>query len=153
LIDDLNKTTRFAGLPLIPPNGAEGVTQVVAWTTGLPVRTGFAGRAPLHDPWRFDAQRLIASGEADAALWISAFSACPPPWDNAVPTIALVPPGTVFRTPPRVVFEVGCPGRDHDAMMFDQALGGIALAAASAPRAIASVADTVAAIIKRAASC
>ena len=94
LIDDLNRKTRFAGLPLAPPNGAEGVTQATAWATGFPVRTGFAGSEPLHDPWRFDAQRLIASGEADAAIWISAFSATPPPWDNAVPTIALVP-----RTP------------------------------------------------------
>ena len=146
LIDDLNKKTRFAGLPLAPPNGAEGVTQATTWATGFPVRTGFAGSEPLHDPWRFDAQRLIASGEADAAIWISALSPTPPPWDNAVPTIALVPPNTAFRTPPAVVFEVGCPGRDHDAMLFDPALGGIAFAAASAPRAIASVADTVAAI-------
>jgi formylmethanofuran dehydrogenase subunit B len=146
LIDDLNKKTRFAGLPLAPPNGAEGVTQAATWATGFPVRTGFAGSEPLHDPWRFDAQRLIASGEADAAIWISALSPTPPPWDNAVPTIALVPSNIVFRTPPAVVFEVGCPGRDHDAMLFDPALAGIAFAAASAPRAIASVADTVAAI-------
>lgn len=146
LIDDLNRKTRFAGLPLATPNGAEGVTQATTWATGFPVRTGFAGSEPLHDPWRFDAQRLIASGEADAAIWISAFSATPPPWDNAVPTIALVPPNTGFRTPPAVVFEVGCPGRDHDAMLFDPALGGIAFAAATAPRAATTVADTMAAI-------
>jgi formylmethanofuran dehydrogenase subunit B len=153
LIDDLNKKTRFAGLPLVPPNGAEGVTHAASWATGFPVRTGFAGHAPLHDPWRFDAQRMIASGEADAAVWISAFSSVSPPWDDAVPTVALVPSGTVFRTPPLVVFEVGCPGRDHDAMLFDPALGGIAFAAASVPRASASVADTVAAITAALPSC
>jgi formylmethanofuran dehydrogenase subunit B len=142
LIDDLNRKTRFAGLPLIPPNGAEGVTQAAAWTTGFPVRTGFAGDQPLHDPWRFDASRQVAAGEADAAVWISAFRSEPPPWDRDVPTIAIVAPGTVFRTPPAVVFEVGCPGRDHDAMLFDQALGGIGFAAASAPRTIPNVADT-----------
>jgi formylmethanofuran dehydrogenase subunit B len=146
LIDDLNKKTRFAGLPLAAPNGAEGITQVMAWATGFPVRTGFAGSEPLHDPWRFDAQRMIASGESDAAIWISALSATPPPWGNAVPTIAVVPSGTIFPVPPAVVFEVGCPGRDHDAMLFDQALGGIAFAAGSAPRAIARVADIVTAI-------
>jgi len=146
LIDDLNRKTRFAGLPLIPPNGAEGVAQACAWTTGFPMRTGFAGDQPLHDPWRFNAQRLIHSGEVDSALWISAFSPTPPPWDNAVPTIALVPAGTVFATPPAVAFTVGDPGRDHDTMLFDQALGGIAFAAATIPTAIPSVADTVAAI-------
>jgi formylmethanofuran dehydrogenase subunit B len=146
LIDDLNKKTRFAGLPLAAPNGAEGVTQAVSWATGFPVRTGFASDQPQHDPWRFDAQRLIASGEADAAIWISAFSSTPPPWNDAVPTIALVPAGTSFSTPPRVAFEVGCPGRDHDAMLFDQALGGIALAAASEPSVAAGVADTLNAI-------
>nr|WP_294523989.1 hypothetical protein [uncultured Rhodopila sp.] len=143
LIDDLNRTTRFAGLPLAPANGAEAVTQTLTWTTGFPPRTGFAAPAPQHDPWRFDAGRLIASGEADAAVWISAFSPKPPDWE---PTIALVPAGTAFPTPPQVVFEVGCPGRDHDAMLFDPALGGIAFAAASTPSATASVAGVLAAI-------
>nr|WP_294506776.1 hypothetical protein [uncultured Rhodopila sp.] len=146
LIDDLNKTTRFAGLPLAPANGAEAVAQALTWITGFPPRTGFAAPAPRHDRWRFDAQRLIGSGEADAAVWISAFSAKPPDWDKTVPTIALVPAGTAFRTPPQVVFEVGCPGRDHDAMLFDPAPGGIVFCAASAPSAAASVAATLAAI-------
>nr|WP_294553688.1 hypothetical protein [uncultured Rhodopila sp.] len=146
LIDDLNKTTRFAGLPLAPANGAEAVAQALTWTTGFPLRTGFAAAAPQHDPWRFDAHRLVASGEADAAVWISAFSQEPPDWDSAVPTIALVPAGTAFRTPPGVVFEVGCPGRDHDAMLFDPALGGIAFVAASSPSSAATVAGILTAI-------
>jgi formylmethanofuran dehydrogenase subunit B len=146
LIDDLNKKTRFAGLPLPPVNGAEAVTQALTWTTGFPPRTGFAGSSPLHDPWRFEAARLVANGEADAAVWVSAFSPTPQPWDGAVPTVALVPPGTVFQTPPAVVFEVGCPGRDHDAMLFDPALGGIAFAAASAPSGPGSVARVLAGI-------
>jgi formylmethanofuran dehydrogenase subunit B len=146
LIDDLNRTTRFAGLPLSPANGAEAVAQALTWTTGFPPRTGFASPAPRHDPWQFDARRLVGSGEADAAVWISAFSPRPPDWDNTVPTIALVPAGTAFRTAPNVVFEIGCPGRDHDAMLFDPALGGIAFAAASAPSAAASVAGILSAI-------
>jgi formylmethanofuran dehydrogenase subunit B len=146
LIDDLNKKTRFAGLPLAPPNGAEHVTQAAAWLTGFPVRTSFAAPQPLHDPWRFDAQRLVASGESDAAIWISAFAPTPPPWDQAVPTIALVPPGTAFRTPPPVVFEIGQPGRDHDAMLYDQGLGGIAFAPAATPKTIPTAAATIAAI-------
>jgi formylmethanofuran dehydrogenase subunit B len=146
LIDDLNKTTRFAGLPLTPPNNAEGVTQATAWITGFPIRTGFTGPNPEHDPWRFDAQRLIASGEADAAIWISAHAPIPPPWGNAVPTIALVPTGTHFDTPPSVVFQVGHPGEDHDAMLYNPALGGIAFTAATTPQSIPTVAETLTAI-------
>jgi formylmethanofuran dehydrogenase subunit B len=153
LVDDLNKTSRFAGLPLAPANGAEAVTQALTWTTGFPPRTGFAAAAPVHDPWRFDAARLVASGEVDAAVWVSAFSAIPQPWDGGMATVALVPPGTVFRTSPAVVFEVGCPGRDHDAMLFDPALGGIAFAAASAPSGIPSVAGVLAGITAALPSC
>lgn len=163
LIDDLNRSTRFAGLPLAGANGVEGALQAAAWTTGYPVRTGFAGTGPahhesspaepFHDPWRFDAERMISSGEADAAVWISAFSPIAQPWGNAVPTVALVAPGTVFHTRPAVVLEVGRPGRDHDAMLFNQGLGGIAFAAATTPRATPRVADLIAAITASLPSC
>ncbi len=153
LIDDLNRTTRFAGLPLPAANNAEGVMQASAWATGFPFRTGFAGAVPVHDPWRFDARRMVASGEADAALWISAFAPTPPPWGDDVPTVALVAPGTEFRTPPAVLLEVGHPGIDHDSMLFNAALGGISFAAAASPRPTARVADTVAAIMAALQSC
>jgi formylmethanofuran dehydrogenase subunit B len=146
LVDDLNKHTRFAGLPLSPKNGADTVTQAVTWITGFPVRTGFAGAEPRHDPWQFDANRQIASGEADLAIWISAFTPTPPPWGNAVPTIALVPADTEFPTPPAVAFAVGRPGHDHDAMLFNPTIGGIAFTEAAAPSAMPRLADTVAAI-------
>jgi formylmethanofuran dehydrogenase subunit B len=151
LIDDLNKTTRFAGLPIPPPNNAEGVTQAAAWITGFPIRTGFAGPHPVHDhpvhdPWRFAAQRLIANGEADAAIWISAHAPTPPPWGNAIPTIALVSTGTHFDAPPAVVFQVGRPGQDHYAMLYNPTLGGIAFTAATTPQSIPTVAETITAI-------
>lgn len=153
LIDDLNRATRFAGLPLAAANGAEGVAQMAAWATGFPLRTGFAGAVPEHDPWRFDARRLVTSGEADAVLWISALSPLPPPWDDTPPTVALVAPGTVFRTPPAVALEVGRPGLDHDAMLFDEALGGIAFAQAASPRPLPHTAETLAAIMAALPSC
>lgn len=146
LIDDLNRCTRFAVLPLAAPNNADGIMQAATWATGYPVRTGFAGAAPAHDPWRFDARRMVASGEADAALWISALSPTPPPWENT-PTVALVAPGTVFAKPPAVVLEIGRPGLDHDAMLFDQAVGGITFTAAASPRPLPRVDEVVAAIM------
>jgi formylmethanofuran dehydrogenase subunit B len=125
----------------------------MAWETGLPPRTGFAGGAPQHDPWRFDAERLIASGEADVALWLSAFSPSAPPWGDAVPTIALVRQGMVMDKPPSVTIEIGCPGIDHDAMLFDPSLGGIALARASSPRPLPRAADVIGAILAALPAC
>lgn len=133
LIDDLNKTTRFSGLPLDPGGNAAGVMQTAAWRTGFPVRTGFGRGYADHDPWRFDAVRMVESGEADAALWVSAIDPIPPPWHRHVPLVALVALGTTFPIPPEVSIIVGRPGVDHDAVLFDRSLGTLAFMAASAP--------------------
>lgn len=126
LIDDLNATTRFAGVPWTPPDNAAGVTQTAAWRTGFPLRVGFGRGAPEHDPWRFDAARMVEAGEADAAVWISACSAAAPTWRRQVPTVALVAEGARFATPPAVAITVARPGVDHDAVLFDRRLGVIA---------------------------
>ncbi len=84
LLTDLNKTTRFTGLPLGTDDNAFGVLQTSGWMTGFPMRTSFGRGFPEHDTWRFDADRLIESGEADAALWISAYSATTPKWKKQV---------------------------------------------------------------------
>ena len=117
LVNDLNRATRFSGLPLTPGDHAAGVLEVCGWMTGFPVRTGFARGFPEHDPWRFEASRLVASGEADCALWISAYRAAAPDWDGNLPTIALTGADAKFRRrPPRVHIAVGRPGLDHDAV-------------------------------------
>ena len=82
LVRDLNETTRFSTLPLAAPDNGAGVLAACGWTTGFPMRTGFGAGAPIHDPWRFDAERLVASGETDCVLWISAFGAAPPAWSE-----------------------------------------------------------------------
>ena len=63
--------------------------------TGFPLRTGFGRGVPEHDPWRFEASRLIDSGEADCAVWISAYGTRPPAWKRDLPLVAL----TAIRTP------------------------------------------------------
>ena len=80
LVRDLNETTRFSTLPLAAPDNGAGVLAACGWMTGFPMRTGFGAGAPIHDPWRFDAERLVASGETDCVLWISAFGAASPAW-------------------------------------------------------------------------
>ena len=74
LTDDLNAKTRFAGLKLPADGNAAGVVQAAGWSTGFPVRVGFGRGAPIHDPWQFDATRMVESGEADVAVWISALT-------------------------------------------------------------------------------
>jgi formylmethanofuran dehydrogenase subunit B len=146
LIDDLNARTRFAGLPLAPGGNAAGVVQAAAWATGFPPRTGFARATPEHDPWRFDATRMVETGEADAVLWISALAAEPPAWKRRLPTVALVVAGTRFATPPEVSITVGRPGIDHDAVLYDPDLGALSWHRATAPADAPAVADVLAGI-------
>jgi formylmethanofuran dehydrogenase subunit B len=118
LIVDLNQKTRFSSLPLVPGMNAYGVVQTSGWMTGFPMRTGFGRGYPEQDTWRFDANRMVEAGEADAALWISAYEAEAPQWKREVPLIALATPQTRFAYPPRVRIDVGSPGKDHDAVEY-----------------------------------
>ncbi len=140
LILDLNKTTRFTGLHLGAGANASGVVQTSGWMTGFPMRTSFGRGFPEHDTWRFDATRMIESGEADAALWISAYGTEAPPWKKHVPLVALVSPQTAFAREPQVRIEVGCPGIDHDAAEFARETGTIVARKASHPSPAPSVA-------------
>lgn len=133
LIDQLNKNTRFAGLPLDPGDNATGVMQAAAWQTGFPARTGWVRGVAEHDPWRFDAVRMVESGEADAAVWISALAPQSPPWRGAVKLVSLTVSGTPFATPPDVGITVGHAGVDHDSVLFDRSSGTLAFHPAASP--------------------
>lgn len=143
LVFDLNQKTRFTNLVFGPTQNAVGVLQTSGWMTGFPMRTGFGRGYPEHDVWRFDANRLIDTGEADAALWISAYGASAPNWRRKVPYIALAAPGTTFPYPPKVQIEVGMPGKDHDAIEWTRDIMTFAAtpasAASAAPRADAVI--------------
>jgi formylmethanofuran dehydrogenase subunit B len=143
LIGDLNAKTRFAGLPLAVGDNAQAIIQAGAAQCGFPLRVGFGRGAAEHDPWRFDAHRLVESGEADAAVWISALSPLPPPWTANLPTIALVAPGTRFAASPAVAITVGRPGTDHDGVLYAPELGALAHRQASARADLPDVAETI----------
>src|SRR6202021_1538891 len=115
LVRDLNETTRFSTLPLAVPDNGAGVLTACGWITGFPMRTGFGAGAPLHDPWRFDAERLVASGETDCVFLFSALGAAPPAWQSAVNVIALCDRTARFAKEPNVRIAIGRPGVDHDA--------------------------------------
>jgi len=144
----LNTTTRCVGLPLGGGDNAQGASQTMLWQAGWPGRLSFAAGTPEHDPWRFDAERLLAAREVDALLWVSALSPTPPP-ATTVPTVALVAPDVALATPPAVEIRVGVPALDHagTAVRADTV---IALPlAATRPSALPSVAAAAAAILER----
>jgi formylmethanofuran dehydrogenase subunit B len=143
LVRDLNDTTRFSTLPLPAPDNGAGVLAACGWMTGFPMRTGFGAGVPIHDPWRFDAERLVASGETDCVLWISALGAAPPAWRSAVNFIALCERTAQFAEEPNVRIAVGRPGVDHDAVMHSPDTGALVAATASARSGAPSVAQAL----------
>jgi len=147
LISDLNAQTRWAGLPLPAPGNAMGVAQALAWETGFPVRVGFPRGRAEHDPWRFEAVRLVASGEADAAVWVQALEPGPPPWDGRVPLVALTAEDVAFAEAPAVAFTVGRPGVDHDAVLWNGDASALVAVRATAPSEAPSVAQVLAALV------
>jgi formylmethanofuran dehydrogenase subunit B len=147
LVEDLNTATRFSGLPLAPADNAVGVMQACAWVTGLPMRIGFGRGFPEHDPWLFESRRLVASGETDCVLWISAYRAVAPAWQMGSPTIALTGRDANFRVPPRVHIAVGRPGVDHNGVEHLRSIGTLALVEAKEPTDTISVADAIARIV------
>lgn len=147
LVTELNATTRFTGVPIGGRAGASGVLQASAWMTGFPPRTGFGRGYPEHDTWRFEAGRLVESGEADAALWISAYDGEPPPWSrNDIPLVTLAPPSAQAQATRGLFIPVGRPGESYDAVEFAQETSSLVLRRASAPAQLPSVADAIAAI-------
>jgi formylmethanofuran dehydrogenase subunit B len=149
LILDLNKTTRFSSLPLGAADDAAGVVQTSGWSTGFPVRTSFGRGYPEHDTWRFDADRLVESGEADAALWISAYSDSTPNWKRNIPLVALVPSGAQFTHEPEVRIEIGRPGVDYDAAEFAREVNAIVAREATQRSNLASAASVIANIAEQ----
>jgi formylmethanofuran dehydrogenase subunit B len=139
LVDDLNATTRFSSLPLAPGANAIGVMHVCGWTTGLPMRTSFGRGFSQHDPWLFDGHRLVASGEVDCVIWISAYGKDVPPWRKTPTTIALTAQEVTLNAPAAVHIAVGSPGVDHSAVQYFAATGTLAAFEAARPSETISV--------------
>jgi formylmethanofuran dehydrogenase subunit B len=147
LVRDLNAAARYAAVPFPGDDNAAGAVLACAWTTGFPPPLGFPGGIATHDPWRFDVDRMVASGEADAALWISAMTPAAPAWTEAPPTVALVAAGTRFVMPPAVVIEVRRADRTTDAVLHDARTNTLTPVAAPRGKAAADALPTVAAVI------
>lgn len=147
IVADLNTETRFTGLAIPPGNNAIGVLQACGWMTGFPMRTCFGRGYPEHDPWRHDGARMMAAGEADCVLWISAYGAAAPRWPDGMPVIALTSGEGAPGRGPAVQIEVGRPGVDHDGVEHCLPLGTLVAVAATRRSGTTSVTDAIAGII------
>ena len=148
ILRSLNRKTRCVGLPLGGSGNSQGVAQVMLWQAGWPSRLSFAGGSPEHDPWRFQAERLVAAGEVDALLWVSTFTGAAPPV-AAVPTIALVAPDTPLRAAPAVEIRVGTSGLDHRGTILRADTVIAVPLSAALPSDLPSVASVAAALLPR----
>jgi formylmethanofuran dehydrogenase subunit B len=149
LIDDLNTLTRFAGIPLWRTEREPGVVQACGWLTGFPPPVGFGRRNPEHDPWRFEGERLVADRETDCVLWISVFGRSVP-GDRPAPDVVIgfhrVRQDLAQVPRAHVYINAGCPGIDHDGVLYDIDTGALTPAAAVDPSDAPSVADILARI-------
>lgn len=147
LVKDLNESSRWSSL-LIPLSvTATGAAMAAGWLTALPLRSAFLGGRWEHDPWRFEARRLIESGETDAVLYICSYGDPLPEWLSDVPRILLVRESIPAQAD-AVRFDIACPGRDHDAILFDRRTGTLSVAPATEPTnepTVAEVLDRIAA--------
>jgi formylmethanofuran dehydrogenase subunit B len=152
LVMDLNEATRCFTLPLSGADQDRAALQVAAWTTGQAIRTGFGRRVPEHDPWRFDAGRLAASGEADAALWLASLPAPAPAWLSGLPSVALVC-GEADPGAAEVVIQVGEPGREVGGVLWNAGRAALTYRAPAAPAerpsAAAIIERIAAAVVER----
>jgi formylmethanofuran dehydrogenase subunit B len=117
LVKDLNATTRCDALAVDGDGQGRAMVMVGVWTTGDGPRTGFGRGFPEHDPWRFEAQRLVACGEADAGLWLAALPIAAPPWCRQVATLALV--GEARGDEADIVVDVAIPGVTAAGVVWD----------------------------------
>jgi formylmethanofuran dehydrogenase subunit B len=96
LARDLNRFTRFLAKPMRGHGNVTGADNVVSWSTGYPFAVNFARGYPRFNPGEFTTVDLLARGEADAALIISADPAANFPQVaiehlKRIPTIVLDP--------------------------------------------------------------
>jgi formylmethanofuran dehydrogenase subunit B len=115
--------------------------------TGFPVRTGFGRGYPEHDPWRFDASRLIESGEADALVWISSNPRLPA-WTPRIPVIALSAEQSA-RDDVKVQIPIGWHGRDYDGVDFARETQSLVWRRASQATQLPSAASVLEQIAER----
>ncbi|RFC66806.1 MULTISPECIES: tungsten formylmethanofuran dehydrogenase [Mesorhizobium] len=131
VVADINKTKRAAMVLLPASDDAWGGALVSTWMTGFAPRTGFGRGMPEYDPWRFDVARMIADGEADLHLVMSAGkqALALPRKMNAIAIAHTDKPVTHAA----VTIRIGAAGVDHEAVRYSSRTGTLVLVEAAKP--------------------
>jgi formylmethanofuran dehydrogenase subunit B len=108
LLIDLNRTTRWAALPLAGNDGDLTANAVATWQTGFPLPVIYAEGAAQYDPFP-------SYDDADLLLWVSALPGVGPPRlagaDPGLPVILVgTPPDEAALPPHHVVIPAAVPG-------------------------------------------
>ena len=105
LLQGLNRTTRWAALPLAGSGGDLTANAVAAWQTGFALPLAFSGGEVAGDPFP-------DYSDADLLLWVAVLPGLTfPDWARAVPTIAVAAPG-LEPAGARIVIPAAVPGVD-----------------------------------------
>jgi len=139
LIADINGKQRASALHLPASENGWGSTLASTWTTGFPLRTSLMRGEAEFDPWRFDAARMIADGEADLHLVVADDAKRLPAGPRNMALIALT--GTKKQVAgAAVTIAIGTPGLGHDAVFYASRIGTLAAIEAKAPSELPSTA-------------
>jgi formylmethanofuran dehydrogenase subunit B len=121
LIRDLNVGSRCSSLAVSGEILPRGALAVLTWTAAPGLRLGFGRGEAEHDPWRFDAERMVGAGECDLALWLAPLPAPPPPWQGSLPGVAVI--GEAKGREADIVIEAAVPGQSATGVVWDETLG------------------------------
>ncbi len=122
LVEDLNRDTRFACLPVQGgAGGAFAAAQVATWRTGFPLRTAFGCGYPEFEPVLNAASRRVASGEATLALHVGGPASFEPDWSGRLPVIRIGGGGD-WTNPPRIALAPD--GRAGGRIVWEPRFGG-----------------------------
>lgn len=146
LVKELNRTTRWSGLPLGGNDGDTSAAQSCTWQTGYPLRISFEPGGPHYEPLLFSADRLLGQEEVDALLWISAFDPTRTPPRANCPTVVLGRPDMTFDQAPDIFIPVAVPGVQHSGFLHRMDAVVALPLQAPVPSELHSVAQALAAI-------
>lgn len=146
LVKDLNRTTRWSGLPLGGNDGDTSAAQVCTWQAGYPLRTAFEAGGPHYEPLLFGTDRLLKNREVDALLWISAFDPKRIHPETSCPTVVLGRADMTFTQAPDVYIPVAVPGVQHTGFLHRMDAVVALPLQVPLPSGLPSVAQAIAAI-------
>jgi len=109
LVTDLNQHTRFYARRMRRFGDVAGADSVLAWQTGYPFGVNFATGYPRYNPGEFTGPEMLMRGEVDACVVLDSETVADFPKAahdalNAIPVIALDPPGAEYLVPAAVRF-------------------------------------------------